>query len=494
MATTKQVKDLQEAVICSICLDYFNDPVILKCGHNFCRSCITQYCKDSRISPPYSCPQCRERFRKGEFHPNWQLRNVVDIAKKIPEPRGKKTCEKHVELLKLFCEVDQTPICLVCRESRSHKEHSVVPIEEAALDYQNQIRSRLESLKKERDEILSYKSSGENTSQELLKQLQTEKQIIVSEFQQLRQFLVEQEQLLLDQLEKLNQEIEKRRAEYVAKLSEEIASFSSLISEMEQKCQLPASEFLQDIKGTLSRCERKKFQNPVAFSSELKWRIWESSQRNASLETIMKKFTDSLSSRQQLDKANVTLDPDVAHPELLVSADQKSVRWGPTHQALPNNPERFDTVHCVLGCEGFTSGRHYWEVEVEMEDWGLCAVGVARESVNRKGGISFIPEQGIWAVRCSEDRYRALTSPEQRITPLSLSREPRRIWVYLDYEEGRVALFDASNGDPIFTFPPASFAGERIRSLFWVGRGGSSSMLLHHFSLLGQRCRLTLCP
>ncbi|CAM5159358.1 unnamed protein product, partial [Eretmochelys imbricata] len=115
------------------------------------------------------------------------------------------------------------------------------------------IQSRLESLKKERDEILSDKSSGENTSQELLEQLETERQKIVSEFQRLRQFLDEQERLLLAQLEELNKEIEKRRAEYVGKLSEELSSFSSLISEMEQKCQLPASEFLQDIKGTLSR-------------------------------------------------------------------------------------------------------------------------------------------------------------------------------------------------------------------------------------------------
>nr|XP_008176259.1 tripartite motif-containing protein 10-like [Chrysemys picta bellii] len=246
MAARGGIKDLQEAVICSICLASFNNPVILiKCGHNFCRSCITQYCKESKVSPPYPCPQCREPFQEGEFQPNRDLRNVVEIAKKIPEPRGKKACEKHEELLKLFCEVDQTPICVVCRESRSHKDHAVLPIDEAAVDYQEQIRSRLEILKKERDEILLYKSSGENTSQELLKQLETERQKIVAEFQQLRQFLEEQERLLLAQLEELNKEIEKRRDEYVAKVSEELSSFSSLINEMEQKCQQPACDFLQ---------------------------------------------------------------------------------------------------------------------------------------------------------------------------------------------------------------------------------------------------------
>ncbi|XP_023968672.1 zinc finger protein RFP-like [Chrysemys picta bellii] len=466
MAAANPAQLLLAELTCSVCLDYFKDPISLNCGHNFCQACITQ----ETLSTNFHCLECRETFSQRNFKPNRQLRNIVEVSRKLTlestkEPEVGTVCEKHKEDLKVFCQEDQIPMCMVCHLSRDHREHTVVPIEEAAEEYKDQIWSHLEILKKERDEILSLKLSEENKSQELLKQLETEKQKIVSEFQQLCQFLEEQEQFLLAQLEELNKKIEKRRDEYVAKLSEEISFFSSLISEMEQKCQQPVSEFLQDIKGTLNRCERKKFQNPVAFSSELKWRIWESSQRNAALETRMKKFKDSLSSSQRLDKAHVTLDPDTAHPELILSADRRSVRWGDTRQALPNNPERFDTEPCVLGCEGFTSGRHYWEVEVE--EWRLFAVGVARESVSRKGWISFNPEQGIWALECDGDRYWALTSPEHGIT-FSLSRAPRRIRVYLDYERGQVAFFDADCGDPIFTFPPASFAGERIRPLFCV--------------------------
>ncbi|CAM5158187.1 unnamed protein product [Eretmochelys imbricata] len=404
------------------------------------------------------------------FKPNRQLRNIVEASRTLTleptkEPEVGTVCEKHQKALDVFCQEDQTPICLVCHLSQDHREHTVVPIEEAAQNYKDQIWSLVEILKEEREDILSFKLSGESKRHELLKQLETEKRKTVSEFQQLRQFLEEQERLQLAQLDELNKEIEKGRAEYVAKLSEEISSFSSLITEMEQKCQQPASEFLQDIKDILSRCGREQFQNPVAFSSELKWRIWESSQRNASLKTIMKKFKGLLSSRQQLHKVNVTLDPDTAHHDLTVSADRKSVRWGDTEQDPPDNPERFDSLPCVLGCAGFTSGRHYWEVEMERE--GVCVVGVAKESVSRKGWISLNRKGGIWAVECSEDQYQALTSPVQHIA-LSPSQAPRRIRVYLDYEQRQVAFFDAGNGDLIITFPPASFAGERIHPFFWV--------------------------
>ncbi|XP_034644960.1 butyrophilin subfamily 1 member A1-like isoform X3 [Trachemys scripta elegans] len=173
-----------------------------------------------------------------------------------------------------------------------------------------------------------------------------------------------------------------------------------------------------------------------------------------------------------IEEENVTLDPDTAHPNLILSEDRKSVRCGDTRQDLPNNPERFDTECYVLGCEGFTSGRHCWEVVVG--DGPYWAVGVARESVRRKGRISRSPEGGIWAVEWW-GQFRALTSP---VTPLPLSRAPSRIRVCLDCDRGQVTFIGAGDKAPIFTFPPGSVPGERIRPWLWVGWGS----------------RLRLCP
>uniref|UniRef100_A0A493SXY5 B30.2/SPRY domain-containing protein n=1 Tax=Anas platyrhynchos platyrhynchos TaxID=8840 RepID=A0A493SXY5_ANAPP len=155
--------------------------------------------------------------------------------------------------------------------------------------------------------------------------------------------------------------------------------------------------------------------------------------------------------------ANVTLDPATAHPNLHLSEDRKQVRGQLVPQDLPDNPERFDFEPCVLGCQGFTSGRHFWEVEVGQG--GVWAIGVARETAKRKGPMSLTPKEGIWV--------RALTT--RKVTLLPLRVLPRRVSVHLDYAGGTVAFFDADEGGLIFIFSRASFTGERVRPWLWLG-------------------------
>ncbi|XP_065272287.1 E3 ubiquitin-protein ligase TRIM39-like [Emys orbicularis] len=460
MATESSgVETLQRELACSICLEYFQDPVSIQCGHNFCRACISQ-CWAGLVRN-FSCPQCRKTARKRNFRPNRELARVIEIAKGLSfqAAKGLGRCEKHQEALKLFGEEDETPICVVCRVSQAHRAHTVVPIEEAGLDYKEQIQTRLQE---ERAKLLGFKETEKGRCQQHLKQTQAERQKIVSLFQQLHQMLEEKERLLLVRLKELDKTIVRIQNENVTKLSEEISRLSEQISEMERKCQQAANEFPQDVRSTLSRCKKGKSQQQVEMPLELEEFLSEFSQGNSVRKTLKE------------SKVNVTLDPDTAHPELTVSEDRRSVRWGDTQRRVPDNPKRFDAEPCVLGCEGFTSGRHYWEVDVGHG--GYWAMGVARESVRRKEEISHSHEAGIWVLCQCVDEYWAPTSP---LTTLYLSWDPRRIGVLLDYEVGRVSFFDADNEKPIFTFPPASFGGERVRP--W-------------FCLCGEDMQLQLCP
>uniref|UniRef100_A0A8C0HD70 Zinc finger protein RFP-like n=1 Tax=Chelonoidis abingdonii TaxID=106734 RepID=A0A8C0HD70_CHEAB len=460
MAAENPVQSLQKEATCPICQEYFTEPVTLECGHNFCRACISQCWEGSDTD--ISCPQCRETVQRRNLRPNRQLANMVEIAKLLSLQAAKGAgedglCGEHLETLKLFCEEDQTPICIVCERSRAHHAHTLVSIQEAAQEY------KVGNL------------TGEGKSQE---------QKIVSEFQQLRKFLKEQKRLLLAQLEKLDEEIVRIQNENVSKLSKQISHLSKLISELEGKCQKPASEFLQVRRESWGI---NSFQDRAAGGCE-KW-----SQPPPGLSSAPNALI--------LSPVNVTLDPDTAHPQLVLSEDRKRVRRRDTRQQLPNKPERFDTWGCVLGCEGFTSGRHCWEVEVG--DGRYWAVGVARESVRRKRQISLSPEGGIWAVGRWWGQFWALTSPE---TPLPLSRVPSRMRVCLDCDRGQVTFIDAGDEAPIFTFPPGSVPGGRIRPWFWVGLGSqgggnsslgarrSASLASHTLVSVTSPCGLSVIP
>lgn len=174
--------------------------------------------------------------------------------------------------------------------------------------------------------------------------------------------------------------------------------------------------------------------------------------------------------------AYVTFNPATAHPRLVLSTNLKTVSWGKQDSNLPNNTERFDRRVWVLGREGFLSGKHCWEVEVKGN--GEWAVGVAKESLKRKGLPDFSTAEGIWAIGeyWGRGNYLAFTSPQH--TPLSFDKKPRRIRVSLDYAQKQVEFFNAETKSSIYTFNSAHFNGEKIYPWFRVWDG----------------TQLTLCP
>nr|XP_033772325.1 E3 ubiquitin-protein ligase TRIM39-like isoform X2 [Geotrypetes seraphini] len=423
MAAASTAESLQEETSCSICLDYFTDPVSLDCGHNFCRSCINQSWEGIEIN--FSCPQCRETSQQRNLRPNRQLANITEIAKKMPKSnQAEKLCEKHEEKLKLFCTEDQKLICLVCKEGKDHRSHKVNPTEEAVQEYKCETK--------------------------------TKRQKIQFEFKKLQQFLNEEQRILFSRLEEEEKEILRKIRDNVTQLEDQSSSLKKLISEIE-KSRKSATELLKDVKATLSRCQTMEFPRPEAVcTEEEKCSHLSFLHQYFILKDVITKYKGKLSA----ERVNVSLDPEIAHTRLILSEDQKSVRHGDTKQKLPDNPQRFDYCVCVLGFESFTSGRHYWEVEVgDKTDWDF---GVCKDSVDRKGKITAIPEEGYWVIWLSNGgEYKALTSPS---TLLPLSVRPRAVGIFLDYEAGKVSFYNADNKSHLFTFTDTF--SEKLRPYF----------------------------
>ncbi|XP_075770310.1 zinc finger protein RFP-like [Pelodiscus sinensis] len=347
---------------CRLCRRYFRDPVITGCGHSFCRVCISRYWKRCRGS--FRCPKCRVPFPEIRLRPNRQLRNAVERAERLAarpwarrkrqrgpveellierspegEPGRKRRrsgfplteaapsmCPEHGEPLELFCSQDQRPVCVICRDLPQHWGHDFLPLRNGIQQYQTQDK----------------------------------RPKVVAEFQQQHHhFQEEQERLLLAQQQKPDDELVKHQTKNDRKLSVQISYLSKRHGELEGKCEKPASELLQDIRSTLSRCEEGRAQQPEEMVPELEERIRDFSQQTTALSESEGVHRHSAGCTggtkwgplRAHRSANVILDPDMAHPRLVLLEDGKRVRW--THTAATarqprlNTPERFDIRLCV---------------------------------------------------------------------------------------------------------------------------------------------------
>nr|XP_048675061.1 E3 ubiquitin-protein ligase TRIM21-like [Caretta caretta] len=442
MASAHSLRKLLEEVVCPICLGYFKDPVSIDCEHNFCRVCITEHYEQRKMETEgVFCPQCRKNIKKENFQTNRQLASIVEniqqLGIKSEDLKKQIVCRQHKDKDKLFCENDDEVICLVCDKIQEHRTHTLVPIEKAAQQYKVKLHNDIELLKKAREEISKLESREQNKPKEWKERVKCQKQRILFEFGKLQLLLNEEKKLSLQGLAEEERETLKKLNENVTKLAQQSSSLQQLISEMEEKCQQLATELLQDVKGTLARSEQVRLQGPELSAAELK-----DAYRVPSMMEVLRKFT-----------VDVTLDPDTANPNLVLSEDRKSVRLGDKRQDLPNNPERFDTGPNVLGSEGFKGGKRYWEVEVgDKPEWAL---GVCRESVSRKGKVFLSPEDGYWAVWLRGKKYEALTDP---LSLLPVSIRPSRVGIFLDYEAGEVSFYNVTDRSHLFTFT-GTFSG-----------------------------------
>ncbi|KAJ6652550.1 hypothetical protein lerEdw1_011426 [Lerista edwardsae] len=129
---------MAEDLVCSVCLSLFQEPHMLRCGHNFCLSCLESCVPGSSRSSTGKCPECRHPFSRQDFTCNRALANLAKKARRLrldeePLPTAAMVglCEEHDEPLKLFCQQDLVPICVICRDLPQHRGHDFLPTKNA---------------------------------------------------------------------------------------------------------------------------------------------------------------------------------------------------------------------------------------------------------------------------------------------------------------------------------------------------------------------------
>ncbi|KAM6954496.1 nuclear factor 7, brain-like [Aplochiton taeniatus] len=256
---------------------------------------------------------------------------------------------------------------------------------------------------------------------------------IKEEFKKLHQFLQEEEEAKISALREEEEQKSQRMKEKIEGLTREISTLSDTIKAIEEELGAEDILFLQSYKTTVNRAQCT-LPDPQLVSGalidvakhlgNLTFRVWEKMKERV-------RFTP------------VILDPNTADPYLSLSDDLTSVRDTNTEEKLPDNPERMTCYVEVLGSEGFSSGQHSWEVEVgDHPEWDI---GVANESVNRKGERS--GDEGIWSIMKWTNAYL-----NEKGEDIPLNSRPRRIRVQLDYDRGEVSFYNTEDMTHIYTY------------------------------------------
>uniref|UniRef100_A0A8C9SDE5 Zinc-binding protein A33-like n=1 Tax=Scleropages formosus TaxID=113540 RepID=A0A8C9SDE5_SCLFO len=175
----------------------------------------------------------------------------------------------------------------------------------------------------------------------------------------------------------------------------------------------------------------------------------------------------------------VTLDPNTADINLFISEDLTSVKETIYIQPFPDNPERINAFSGVLGSEGFSSGKHYWDVAVGNDnEW---VVGVAKESINRKKYCIASPKEGFWSIGMSHGECKALTSPPTKLP----NKKFHKIRVQLDCDEGKVTFLDLTNNTTLYTFKHKF--NERVFPYFFIN--GNNALIILPVQQLSLKVR-----
>ncbi|XP_023253855.1 zinc-binding protein A33-like [Seriola lalandi dorsalis] len=500
----------EENFVCSICLSVFTKPVSIPCGHTFCSECITNYWDTRAIFP---CPLCKEEFHiKPMLRVNTviqemaeQLKNRVgetsgtfeqagngnvlcsmcteakaavksclvcfmSFCEKHLEPHQKvptlkkhklinpvenlesRICKMHDEPLDLFCRVDHEFVCEVCKSD--HKTHMIVPLEEEAQMRRvllgNEKTHTDKMIQERQQKIQEIQNSMEASRNNAAKALSCSLHVMTALVSYIKRSHAELTEVIEMKQKKAGTEAEG----FIKELGEEIMQINQKNVELNQvSLANDPLKFLENLLSlTISEPQVKDWSNVTLTSDEfVEQRALAKLQTTVMREISM--LCDPDLKEKQRHAVDVTLDPDTANPQLTVSADGKQVTHGNRKRNVPNKQERFDHVLNVLAKEGFSSGKFYYEVQVkDKPQWDL---GVANQSINRKGDIRLSPKNGYWTIwlrkgnEFTANAGPAITLPERKM--------PQKVGVFVDYEKGQVSFYDVDARANIFSFTECNF-------------------------------------
>ncbi|KAM5126136.1 E3 ubiquitin-protein ligase TRIM21-like [Mantella aurantiaca] len=489
--------DLRAELECSVCLNIYTDPVNLKCGHNFCRVCIDRVLDTQGGSGGYSCPECRQKFQdRPTLHRNKTLRNIagnfqsaepcqeqsgvfctycVDspvpavtscllcevslcdkhlrVHKKSPEhiltdPTSSlesRKCSVHKKILEYYCTEDDTCICVYCIAIGGHKGHEMESLDEASGKKKETLRNVLQKLVTTREEMEERVRSLQEHRRKVEEEAAGDTERVTALFIDLRRRLEVLEKRVLREISGRAERDSMSIVEMIRDLEIKKDELSRKMRHIEELCNMmdPLTVLQESDTGDL--CDTEDGDDEDRERHDKLLHDGGGLDVAGILHTGLSDIITEVNVYFPIQEAaDILLDVNTAHNNLHISDDRKTVSWSYIKQNRPETPERFQVYYQVLSSQSFSSGRHNWEVDVGGSDgWrvGMCYPSIDRIGVQSRIGYN----KKSWGLYRYNNQYRMRHDRNVILLPANISSN--RVRIDLDYEAGRISLYDLC--DPI---------------------------------------------
>ncbi|XP_078732825.1 tripartite motif-containing protein 14-like [Lampetra fluviatilis] len=398
---------------------------------------VCDICSDGHTPAVKTCLRCEMSYcaRHARPHldnPRLRAHALVAPTANLVEQR----CREHKQELILYCEQDESPVCPVCPVTGDHFGHRVITVERAQQTRQEELKVKKEGREEKRDTAASRTRTLRDDYRRVEESVRGLKAQISREFERRREQLREEEREALERVDEEGRSV-------LSRIQADIARYESRVRGLEQEInQLLAAltvqdplSFLQDpLHESLRSWDSQGIQDappPPTFSHQELTEV-------ISLGGVNTKRMALVYGRSP------TLDTNSAYNRLQISSDLRTVTRSSVPQGRPHHPHRFDFRPQALCSQSFSSGQHYWEVDVGSAKW--CRVGVAYGTIPRRGSGDECRLGGndvSWCLRKAGDSFSVVHGGVE--TSLKVPVPLRRVGVHLDWDAGLLSFYSANS-------------------------------------------------
>ncbi|KAM5170143.1 nuclear factor 7, brain-like [Mantella aurantiaca] len=427
--------NLREELICPVCWDIYIDPVSLKCGHSFCQDCITRQLITQKGSGCYSCPQCKEESQEWPaLHRNIALRNISEHFLSKPS-LGNQQCSIHKLDLKYYCAQDAACICEKCSEDE-HQGHQVETLDEASEKKKEKIKNIHQKLMTEIEEMENRAKNLEESMKKVEEKMAVINERVISLFKDLRRQLDDLEKRALSEISMEAEQVSVLVSNLIDKLVIKKGEISRKICDVQRElCNMTYPLTVLQDSDTCRFCDTEDGYNDERERQEAG--DIDVAGINHMLHIGLSHIIEVTACFYLREPADLLLDVNTAHNDLHISDDLKTASYSPT-QNHPKSLKRFQDYTQVISIQNFSSGRHYWEVDVRGSEY--WSIGMCYPSIDRGGYNSQIEcNERAWCLRRTGDRYFVIHDSNRSRVPDNISAD--RVRIYLDYGTGQISFY-----------------------------------------------------